>query len=279
MANENRRLKTNVTMTATLKQSTTADSPRAGARTDRIVSLGMGFDPLTFGETLEAIDEFIAARKAALVITANLNWAMLIARDARLKSLTDAAELVVADGMPPVWLSRFGKRRLPERVAGSDMLPALCERAAGRGYRVFFLGAAEGVGQAAADILQARLPGLQIAGVEAPFLSKLTAEEETELLARIRQSEADIVFAAFGQPKGEVWLHENLQRMGPVVAMQIGASIDFIAGRAKRAPKWTHKLGIEWLYRTWCEPGRMIARYSANAWFLLKRLPRELFGK
>ncbi len=268
------------TLVPTSETTTKLRTPtRPTTHASRVNALGLGFDPVTFDEALDRVESLAAAREPALVVTANLNWAMLAARDPKLKSLTDKADLVVADGMPILWMSRFGKRHLPQRVAGADMVPALCKRAAKRGYRVFFLGADEGVGQRAADVLQARHPNLQIAGVEAPFLSKLSESEEADLIDRIRESRADILFAAFGQPKGEVWLHENLQRLGPLVAMQIGASIDFVAGRARRAPSWTHNLGLEWLYRTWCEPGRMISRYAANAWFLLTQLPRELWRR
>jgi N-acetylglucosaminyldiphosphoundecaprenol N-acetyl-beta-D-mannosaminyltransferase len=266
-------------MLTTLPHATPVVALPFRAPRQRVEILGIDFDSLTFAEAIEAIDRMIVDRRPGFLITANLNWAMLAGGDERLKQITRRAELVVADGMPVVWLSRLKKQSLPQRVTGADLVPALCELAAARGYRVFFLGAAEGVGQTAADQLKSRYPELQIAGVEAPVLAELSIAAESALLHRIRQSRADIVFAAFGQPKGELWLHDNLHHMGSVVAMQIGASIDFVAGRAQRAPRWIQRLGVEWLYRTWQEPRRMAGRYAANLWFLLKRLPHELGPK
>jgi N-acetylglucosaminyldiphosphoundecaprenol N-acetyl-beta-D-mannosaminyltransferase len=206
------------------------------------------------------------------VITANLNWAMLCAQDEKLRSISEHADLVTADGFPPVWLSKRTSCPLPERVAGSDLVPTLCANAVAQNRRIFFLGAGEGVGQRAADKLRAQHPGIQIVGVEAPHLGKLSPAEHAALIERIRSAEPDLLFAAFGQPKGEVWLAANLPALGPVVAMQVGATLDFVAGEVSRAPRVVQKLHLEWLYRAALEPRRLAGRYAANLWFLLRHL-------
>src|SRR5204862_860380 len=137
--------------------------------------------------------------KPRYFITANLHYAMLTATDPRLPPVNEAAAFIVADGMPLVWASRWRAAQLPERVAGSDLVPALCERASQRGYRVFFLGGAPGVGAEAARRLSARFPGLQVAGVESPPFRALSAEENAVLVARIRDARPDILLVAFGQ--------------------------------------------------------------------------------
>src|SRR4051794_32375566 len=110
---------------------------------------GLPLLPVTFGQTLDRIDALIAAGKPNFLITANLHYAMLTAANEQLVAANDKAAFIVADGMPLVWASRWRKTRLPERVTGSDLVPALCEHAAKRGYRLFFLGGAPGVPEGA----------------------------------------------------------------------------------------------------------------------------------
>lgn len=234
--------------------------------------LGIDFHAVTFAETLEYIDALVAARRPALVITANLNWAMLCAQDEQLRAISENADLVTADGFPPVWLSQRTNCPLPERVAGSDLVPTLCANAIEKNHRIFLLGAGEGVGQRAAEKLRTQHPGIQIVGVEAPHLGKLSPAEHAALVERIRAAEPDLLFAAFGQPKGEAWLAANLPALGPVVAMQVGATLDFIAGEVSRAPRVVQKLHLEWLYRAALEPRRLAGRYAANLWFLGRHL-------
>jgi len=231
---------------------------------------GLPLTPDTFEQALDRIDRLVAAGPPSFFITANLNYAMLTDADERLKRLNEQAAFLLADGMPLVWWSRLGPRPLPERVAGSDLIYGMCERAAAKGHRVYLLGAAPGVAQEAADNLVKRYPGLQIAGVECPPFRKLSSEEEQEQIERIRAARADILFVAFGQPKGEFWIAERLERLGVPVSVQVGASLDFVAGRVRRSPTWMRKTGLEWLYRLAQEPRRLARRYLDNILFLVR---------
>lgn len=196
---------------------------------------------------------------------------MLSHYEAGLEEVNRNALLVLADGMPLVWASRRKPRRLPERVAGSDLLPALCERASLRGFRVYFFGGGPGVAQEAIGRLVAAYPGLIIAGYEAPNLDALTPTEEGELLDRIAATRPDVFVAALSQPKGEYWVARNYRRIGAPISIQIGASLDFAAGRVPRAPLWMRRTGLEWTYRLWREPKRLFRRYLANGLFLIRR--------
>src|SRR5436305_3333218 len=132
---------------------------------------GLPLAPLTLPQTLDLIDRWVADRTPRYVITANVHYAMLAAGDPRLGPVTRGAAAVLADGMPLVWAARG---RLPERVAGSDLVPALCGRAADRGHRVFLLGAAPGVAEQAAANLRTRFPGIAVVGTLAPPFRDLT---------------------------------------------------------------------------------------------------------
>jgi N-acetylglucosaminyldiphosphoundecaprenol N-acetyl-beta-D-mannosaminyltransferase len=232
---------------------------------------GLPLAPLTLPQTLDLIAHWIAERTPRYVITANVHYAMLAANDPQLGPITRGAALVLADGMPLVWASH-GK--LPERVAGSDLVPALCERAAKHGHRIFLLGAAPGVAEQAAANLQIRFPGVTIAGTLAPPFRDLTPTEADELLQAVRTARADLLFVAFGQPKGEVWVAEHFRDLGVPVTMQVGATLDFLAGRVSRAPRWIQRVGLEWAYRLLREPRRLVGRYASNGWFVARQILR-----
>jgi N-acetylglucosaminyldiphosphoundecaprenol N-acetyl-beta-D-mannosaminyltransferase len=236
---------------------------------------GLPLAPVTFDQTLALVDALIAEGKPRYFITANLHYAMLTAGDPRLPPVNGRAAFVLADGMPLVWASRWREAQLPERVAGSDLVPALCARAAERGYRVFFLGGAPGIGDEAARRMRERFPAIQIVGVEAPPYRALSAEEEAQLRERIRAARPHLLFVAFGQPKGELWLAEHGESLGVPAAVQIGASLDFLAGKVQRSPRWIQRLGFEWAYRLSREPLRLASRYGRNGLFALRMLARD----
>jgi N-acetylglucosaminyldiphosphoundecaprenol N-acetyl-beta-D-mannosaminyltransferase len=237
---------------------------------------GLPLARFTFEQTLDEVDRLIAAGAPHFVITANVHYAMLTESDPRLRAVNEQAALVVADGMPLVWASRWNGSPLPGRVTGADLFPALCQRAAQRGHRVFLLGAAPGVAVEAAAILCARYPGLQVVGIAVPPFRPLSEEENDELIATIRAARADLLFAAFNQPSGECWLAENCAAMEVPVSVQVGGSLNFITGRVNRAPRWVQRIGAEWLYRLWREPIRLCGRYARNLAFLARMVARDL---
>lgn len=236
--------------------------------------LGLPIVPWRYYEVIHVIDWLVRRGRPSYFITANLHYARLSASIEALQSVNSRAAFIVADGMPLVWLSRLYGQRLPERVTGADLVWSMCELAADKGYRIFLLGGAPGVAEAAGQRLQARFPGLTIAGIAAPDLDTVSPDEEARLIAQIRKSKADILFAALGQPKGELWLAKNVAGMGVPVAVQIGAALDFVAGRVRRAPRILQRLGLEWAYRVSREPRRLIPRYWADGCFLLRQLLR-----
>jgi N-acetylglucosaminyldiphosphoundecaprenol N-acetyl-beta-D-mannosaminyltransferase len=233
---------------------------------------GVPFVPWTLARTIDEVDHLVAARAPRYFMTVNLHTTMLAAGDPAVQAAIAGAAFVVADGMPLVWASRLRARRLPERVTGADLFPALCSRAAQRGYRVFFLGGPPGVGAAAAEKLVARFPGLQVVGTESPPYRPLTAREEAELLDRIRAAAPQLLFISFSQPAGDTWVHRHHAALGGAVCANIGAALDFAAGRISRAPRWMQRTGLEWAYRLSREPRRLFGRYARNAAFVARML-------
>jgi N-acetylglucosaminyldiphosphoundecaprenol N-acetyl-beta-D-mannosaminyltransferase len=233
------------------------------------------FDRVTLRQTIEHIEHLITRGLPSYVITANLNYVMLHHRSPDIRRVTKDADLVVADGQPIVWRSKLGADTLPQRVAGSELIYALAKEASLKGWGIYFLGGQPGVAGTCAERLATLYPGLKIAGVESPPFRDLSDAEQTAQDERIRNSDADLLLVAFGQPKGEVWIHEHYKRLGIPVSIQLGASFDFIAGTATRAPLMWQRLGLEWAHRMLTDPRRLAPRYAANASFLLSALTED----
>jgi len=240
--------------------------------TDAVWVWGVPLAPLTMTEAIAAIGERMANGPPGYVITANLNYAMLTENNPRLSTINAQAALILADGMPLVWASRLQRRRLPERVTGVDMLFRLCEHAAQSGFRLYLLGGEAGIVERAAANLIERYPSLQIVGMESPPFREWTADEREAILGRIRTARPHLLLVAFGQPKGEYWIADHWHDLQVPVAIQIGAALDFAAGKVRRAPKWIQRCGLEWGYRLAQEPRRLIGRYCRNGWFVLRQL-------
>jgi N-acetylglucosaminyldiphosphoundecaprenol N-acetyl-beta-D-mannosaminyltransferase len=221
------------------------------------------------------MEHLVARGQPGYIVTANLHTLMLANQDPTFHEAVLGATFALADGMPLVWATRRRQLRVPERVAGADLIPAVCALAAARGYRIFLLGGAPGAAEEAARELKRRYPGIQIAGTEAPPFRALATEEEGVLLERIRAARPDFLFVAFGSPKGELWVKKHCRALAVPVCVQVGATIDFLAGRVRRCPRWLQLVGLEWAYRLYQEPGRLSCRYARNAAFLLRMLFRD----
>jgi N-acetylglucosaminyldiphosphoundecaprenol N-acetyl-beta-D-mannosaminyltransferase len=244
---------------------------------DRVWIWGVPFSPLSRKAAAELVMKLVEARRPSMFVTANTHYTMLTNKTPALAAVNSRAAFVLADGAPLVWASRLKRTPLPERVAGSDLILDLCELAAARSYRPFLLGGAVGVAEAAARQLVNRFPGLQIAGTACPADVEESASDE--LIEQVRASRADLLFVALGQPKGELWLDRHLDRLRVPACVQIGASLDFLAGRVRRAPSWVQRIGMEWAYRMSLEPARLGPRYARNAGFLAKRIMADLLPR
>ncbi len=233
------------------------------------------FDVVTLSQATERINDMIELGRPSYVVTANLNYAMLHSDRPEMRPVTETADLILADGQPIVWRSRLTSTPLPTRVAGSELIFELAELSARKGWGIYFLGGETGVAATCAERLSDRYPGMVVAGVESPPFRQLSEEEQAQQDERIRRSNAKILLVAFGQPKGEQWIFENYKRLGIPVSIQLGASFDFIAGTAKRAPAIWQKVGMEWVYRMLSDPRRLVPRYASNAAFLARALVED----
>ncbi|MGE5328966.1 MAG: WecB/TagA/CpsF family glycosyltransferase, partial [Deltaproteobacteria bacterium] len=149
-----------------------------------------------------------------------------------------------------------------EKLSGSDIFPKLCEISAEKGYRLFFLGAGEGVAEQAVSNLKKAFSKINVVGAYAPPLGFEKNEKENEKICKmINKLAPDILFVGFGAPKQEKWIHKNLHALNVRVAIAVGAAFDFAAGNIKRAPVFMQKIGLEWFWRFMHEPKRLFKRY------------------
>lgn len=240
---------------------------------------GIAIDKLRMTEAVEQIYRWIGQQvPCRYVVTPNVDHVVMYQERPDLRAAYAEAAMVLADGAPLIAASRLLKKPLPERVAGSDLCPALFEAAsAERRLRVFLLGAAPGVADRAAEQVHARWPAVKVVGTYSPPLGfeKLPAENQA-ILTRLRAARADLLLVGLGAPKQELWVHQHRQVLPVKVALCIGATIDFLAGERRRAPVWMRKVGLEWLHRMMSEPRRLVKRYARDAWIFPQLVCREL---
>ncbi len=241
---------------------------RLGLEPAVVTLMGVPVHDVTTDETLAFVAQWIAEGGAHQIATVNPEFLMKARSDAPFRATLQRAALCIPDGIGVLWAARLRGKRLRERVAGSDLVPQLSAEAARQGWRIFYLGAAPGVAEKAAAILAARYPGLIVVGC---YAGSPAPEEEDDIVARVRASQADVLFVAYGAPKQDLWLERNLARTGAAVGVGVGGSFDFIAGVARRAPRWIQRIGLEWLYRLAREPWRWRRQLALPqfAWLVL----------
>jgi N-acetylglucosaminyldiphosphoundecaprenol N-acetyl-beta-D-mannosaminyltransferase len=215
--------------------------------------LGIPVHDVTMTETLDAIGRFIESQTPHQICTVNPEFIMAAQTDLDFKRILNQAALNLPDGIGVMWAARRQGHALRERVAGSDLIYQLADRAAKTGWKIFLLGAAEGVADQTAIKLRSIYPGVNIVGA---WVGSPRLEDDDEAVRRIYATEADIVLVAYGAPKQDKWIDRNLARTGARVAIGMGGSFDFVVGAQRRAPQWIRRLNLEWLYRLVREPWR-----------------------
>jgi len=222
-------------------------------------------DNLTMKETLKRIDNLIREDKCAYVVTPNVDHIVRLEKDKEFQKAYKNADLILTDGKPLIWISKLYGTPIKEKISGSDLFPRLCALAAKRGYKMFFLGAAEGVAARAAKKLQKRFNGLNVVGTYSPPMGFENDADEMEKIKRIiKDADPHILIVGLGSPKQEMFIMHHKDELGVPVSLGLGASLDFEAGNIKRAPKWMADHGLEWLYRISQDPKRLAKRYLVD---------------
>jgi N-acetylglucosaminyldiphosphoundecaprenol N-acetyl-beta-D-mannosaminyltransferase len=243
-----------------------------------IAVLGLPLDSLTADGAVDAIEGLILAGGTHQIATANLDFWLNSLWDRHLHRIIAGCSLVLADGMPLVWVSKLLGCPLPERVTGVDMVPRLAALSVKKGFGIFLLGGKGNVAQRAKVFLEEKFPGVRIVGTYAPSEEEMEQLDHTEILERIQVAKPEILLVALGNPKQEKWIWMQRKRLGVPVAMGVGGSFEILVGDVRRAPVWIQRCGLEWAMRFVQEPGRLGPRYLRDFLGLARRLPMTLLA-
>ncbi|MBU1151195.1 WecB/TagA/CpsF family glycosyltransferase [Patescibacteria group bacterium] len=271
---------------------------------EKIKVLKIRFDSITLDEASNKALKLASDGKQHFLATPNPEFLLEGLKNNKFQKILNQTDINIPDGIGILWASAFQesarksqskstkiikflffsgcvvfwpkriRKILPNRVTGVDLTEHICKEAAKTGHKVFLLGGWEEVGQKVKKILEAKYPGLVISGT---YSGTPSVEEEKGIRDRISKSKADILFVAYGAPSQEFWIYRNLKHLKNIkLAMGIGGTFNFIAGKRKRAPKIIQQFGLEWLFRLIQEPSRILRIYNATIKFPLTILKEEL---
>ena len=251
---------------------------------DRSAIFGIHIDRVTLDQAIKRLGSWIdqKERVCRYVVTPNLDHAVQLQSNEALREAYRLASLVVADGWPLVTASRIFQDPLPERVAGSDLVPGLFQslHESTNGGTVYLLGAAPGVAEHAAKEIEQRWSRVTVVGTHSPpFGFEKNSAQSDDAVHRINICSPDVLVVGLGAPKQELWLRQFQSQLSVGVAIAAGGTMDFLAGRQTRAPRWVQKLRMEWSHRLLTNPGRLTGRYARNAWHLPQLLLLEHFAR
>lgn len=226
---------------------------------------GIPIDQVTMKEAIERVLSVLKQRTLGtpmLIMGPNAQLVSMAARAPRFADALRTADLATADGISVVMASRLLGHSVPERVTGGDLMEQLCAASALHGFSVFFLGGLPGAAEKTARKFERLHPGFRTAGTCCPSIGfEKDAIESARIHRQITAAKPDLLCVAFGAPKQEIWMAENCPMLPIGAAISVGAAFDTQAGLRRRAPRWTRRIGCEWLYRLVREPRRLWRRY------------------
>lgn len=233
---------------------------------------GVDVAATTMNQTVQYIEKSIEENRKIQHVVINAGKVVLMKNDAKLTEIISKCELINADGQSIVWGAKFLGKKLPERVAGIDLMFELLQIAEKKGYGVYFFGATEEVVLKTIENLKEKYPKLVVSGYRNGYFNE---DENEQIVNNMNKSNAKILLVAFSSPKKEYWLSNNMKNLNIPFCMGVGGSFDVVAGKTARAPKWMQKSGLEWFYRFIQEPKRMWKRYIIGNLTYLKILLKE----
>jgi N-acetylglucosaminyldiphosphoundecaprenol N-acetyl-beta-D-mannosaminyltransferase len=238
--------------------------------------LGVLIDKLSLGQVLRKTEEFLGDGKKHYIVTPNPEFVMLARQDEEFKNILNQADIAIPDGFGLVLASWWLGDKIPERITGVELVWELARLAEKKNYSLYLLGGKEGIAESAQGKLKEKFPNLRIVGAEVGMSNQEFRIMNYELVERINKVEPDILFVAFGQGKQEKWIYHNLPKLNSVkLAVGVGGTFDYLAGRVFRAPKILRRLGLEWLWRLIVEPWRWKRIITAAILFPLAVLKKK----
>ena len=245
-------------------------------RPRRVSLLGGEVDLVTPADVFAFTTDAIGRGAKAIVANHNLHSLALIRRSAEMRAFYAKADLIEADGTPLIAWGRLLGRGLTaaHRCTYLDFRESFWALVQQNGWKVFYLGGAPTVAAQGAAAIRKRWPGVQIETADGFF--DVSGAENARLVDRINAWSPDVIFVGMGMPRQERWILQNYGRIQRGVLLPIGAAFDYEAGIVPTPPRWTGRLGLEWLFRFFAEPRRLFVRYFLEPWMLLPAFAADL---
>lgn len=267
---------------------------------DNIKILGVEISTASKGEVLEEVRKWLKnGGMKHCIVTPNPEVLVSAQKDKEFTQILNDADLALPDGIGVVLAAKFLGRKISERITGVDLMQNLCQMAQKEGFIIGLIGGGPGVAVKTTECLQKMYPKLKVVLAQEEWTTddrrwrienSSSKIEDGDLInfqsstLKIRSStfhyppsNIDILFVAFGAPKQEKWINENLPKLPVKVAMGVGGSFDYISGIVPRAPKWVQNLGLEWLYRLIRQPWRLKRQLALLKFVYL--ILQERFGR
>jgi N-acetylglucosaminyldiphosphoundecaprenol N-acetyl-beta-D-mannosaminyltransferase len=250
----------------------------SGSVAARINVLGVHVTAFNLEQAVAEMACAVSARGRAYACTCPVYTLMQGRERSEVRAALNGADWVTADGMPVVWaLQNLGALRAG-RVYGPDLMLAMSEVCARRGWTQFYLGGAPGVAELLARTMPVRFPGLAVAGTAAPIVADDCGGPDGSTVDAINRSGADVVWVGLGSPKQDLWMARHRAQLNAPLLVGVGAAFDFLTGRKRQAPGWAQRAGMEWLFRLASEPRRLWRRYAIYNPKFVAELALQLSG-
>ena len=231
--------------------------------------LGVNVITLNYDEIIEDIKKRMEEGLTSTIIAVNPEKVITASKDEQIKTLINDATYQIPDGVGILMASRLKGGAIQSRVTGVDMMDRLLKFASDEGKKVFMYGAKEEVVATAKAKIEEKYPRIQITGYSNGY-----TKDQDELVRKINESGADIIFVALGSPRQELWIRDHMKDLNVKVYQGVGGSFDVFAGNVKRAPGFFRKAGLEWFYRLITDPKRF-KRQLALPKFLFKIITKK----
>lgn len=239
----------------------------------------ISIDSLSYEEAAEMIGQLLdSGEKQGYIFTPNVDHIVLLQRDREFRRAYEKASLVLPDGMPLIWASRLLGRPLKGRVNGTDIFCGIANIEGEMPPKIFILGGRCNNEEKEREVIVYKFPKLHLSKIYAPPFGFENDRAETDrIIKMINETPTDILVLTLGSPKSEKWILSNINKLNVKVAISVGATIDFITGRRRRAPIWMQKIGLEWFYRLVQEPRRLWKRYLVRDMLFFWILAKEFY--
>lgn len=241
--------------------------------------LKVRIDNSTYKKSIQKIDKFVKTKRPHQICTVNPEYIMNAQEDDELLDILNKSDLNTPDGGGILFAANYLGTKLDQQVTGIDLIDKICILSQKKGYKLFLLGGFDNVAKKSSEILRKRYPGINIVGTYEgkPYIKPISKKlyknnyagkksidlstknpifnkTNFDIIKKITKTKPDILLVAYGCPKQDKFIARHKKYLNVPVMIGIGGSLDFIAGKAKRAPKWMRTLRLEWLYRLIKQP-------------------------